>query len=191
MKFPGVKAFQLVCKNSPGLIIFFVLITLTTLMVSSCKKEEDQKIEGPSGTGILEYKGIQYDITMAYYELYGQFDGIYNYELYLFSDGVDIDNETGFGNVAAIYFSTYSPPLPEGTTPYYDESSNPYPNFEAEVVLDFDLDADTGIRMNYFDEGGFILNKSSDGKTYTIQLSCILAGKDTLSGHYSGSIIEY
>jgi len=95
---------------------------------------------------------------------------------------VDIETDTGFGNVLAIYFSTYSAPFPEGTIPYFTESVDPVPTFEAEAVLDYDLDNEEGIHLTGFTDGELTITKSSDGNTITIQFDCNSFEDEKLTG---------
>jgi len=179
-------------KRLTNLALAITFLIVVTATFNSCKKENNTNDGGAStGTGEIEYLGKKYAVNYGYYELYGQFEGIYNYQLYLFSDGVDIEKESGIGNVIAIYFSTYLPPLSEGTIPYYSENVNPYPTFEAEVVLDYNLDTSSGIRLSYFVDGELTISKSSDNKTYTLQFDCAVDDEESLSGHYTGTIIEF
>lgn len=175
----------------------YLIITLTfsvgiLLVFDSCKKEDETNNDGgPTGSGEIEYRSKKYAINHAYYEYYGEFEGIHNYQLYLFSDGVDIENESGFGNAAAIYFSTYTSPLPAGTIPYYSDSVDPVPAVEAEVVLGYDLDTENGIRITSFEEGQLTMTKSSDGNSYAVQFSFTTADDEVLSGNFTGKIIEF
>lgn len=173
-------------------MLSFAMAIGILLYSNSCKKDEETiNNGGPTGSGEMQYMSKKYMIKYAYYEYYGLFEGVHNYRLYLFSDGVDIENESGYGNAAAIYFSTYASPLPEGTIPYYSESVDPVPSIEAEVVLEYDLSAETGIRISGFNEGELSITKSSDGKTYTIQFSWITFDEEVLSGQYNGQVTEF
>jgi len=179
-------------KRLTHLALSIAILIAVSATFTSCKKENNTNDGGAStGSGEIEYLGKKYAVNYGYYELYGQFEGIYNYQLYLFSDGVDIEKESGFGNVIAIYFSTYLPPLSEGTIPYYSDNVDPCPTFEAEVVLEYNLDTDSGIRLSYFADGELTISKSSDNNTYTIQFNCVVDDEESLSGNYTGKITEF
>jgi hypothetical protein len=179
----------LIRQHMPPVIVFLFLLFFLMNNVA-CKKEKDEYDGGITGSGEIEYNGIKYEINKGLYEYYGQFDGgVHNYRLYLFSDGVDIENESGSGNAMAIYFSTYTPPLNSGTIPHYSEDLDPIPNFEAEMVLDYDLDAEVGIRFYSFVDGDFTISKSQ-GNAYTIQFSVTTWDDEIITGQYSGNIFE-
>jgi len=171
-----------------GAITFLIGITLT---FDACKKENNSNDAESKGSGKMVYMGKEYLINIGYYETYGVYDGIYNYQLYLFSEGVNIENESGTGNVIAIYFSTFSAPLPIGTVPYYSENVDPVPTFEAEVVLDYNLETENGIRISSFSEGELTITKLSEANTFTVQFTCVLHDGETLSGQYTGTIYEF
>ena len=181
-------------KRLTYLIITLAFSVGILLAFDSCKKEKEDETNndgGPTGSGEIEYMSEKYAINQAYYEYYGLFEGIYNYRLYLFSGGVDIENESGYGNAVAIYFSTYASPLPTGTIPYYSQSVDPVPSVEAEVVLGYDLDTEIGIQITHFTQGELTMTKSPDGKTYTVQFNWTTMDNEVLSGNYSGQIIEF
>lgn len=161
-------------------------------MFDSCKKndEADPAGSGPTGSGKITYLDKSYPVSRGYYEYYGKYDqGIHYYQIYLFSEGVDIENESGSGNAIAMYCSTFEAPLPQGTIPYYSSDEDAVPNFEAQAALDYNLDTETGIRISTFTGGELTITKSSD--QYTLQFSCQLEDGEILSGQYTGKVIEF
>ena len=178
-------------KKQVYIISMIVLFTGMVFSIESCKKDDSVNDSGiSSGSGKVAYLGKEYALNFGNFEDYGEYDGIYYYQVYLFSEGVDIANESGSGNVVAIYFSTYSPPLSLGTIPYYTEFVDPIPTCEAEIVLEYDLDNEIGIRISSFTEGTSTISKSSDGNSYTIQFNFTTFDGDILSGEYTGNISE-
>lgn len=173
----------------PGAL--FMLIAILTIGLSySCKKDKEDSYDGsPTGSGTLIYQGKSYAISFGLYEDYGFYDGIHYYELYLFSSGVNLDEETGYGNIAAIYFSTYTAPLSTGTIPYYSEGIEPVPAVEAQVGLDYNLETEVGTDLYAFVDGEINISKSDDN--YNIQFTFILQGGGTLTGQYTGRIFEF
>jgi hypothetical protein len=171
-------------------IITFFLIGISATFLSCEKNDATEDVES-GGSGKIAYLGKEYSISIGFYETYGIYDGIHNYRLYLYSEGINIESETGTGNAIAVYFSTYAAPLPIGTIPYYSEVVDPVPTFEAEVVLDYDLETEEGIRLSSFTEGELTITKSSKANTYVVQFNCILFGGETLSGQYTGTIYEF
>ena len=175
--------------NKMAKIAVFPVIIFAALL--ACEKDDSTEKGESGGSGKMVYMGKEYPISIGYYETYGIYDGIHNYQLYLYSKGINIETESGTGNAIAIYFSTYVAPLPIGTIPYYSENVDPVPTFEAEVVLDYNLDTEEGIRLSSFTEGELTITKSSQANTYTVQFNCITFGGETLSGQYSGTIFEF
>jgi hypothetical protein len=168
-------------------VLFLVIILL--LFLGSCKKDKEETLnEGPTGTGSVFYNESTYSLNRAAYELYGQFGGVYNYELYLFSEGIDVDTETGTGNIVSMYFSTYVAPLPAGTIPYYTFNVPEVPTFSASLYLEYDLVNETGIRFDGFEDGEVTISRSGD--TYTVEFTCYSMGQDTITGQYTGKILE-
>jgi len=170
----------------PAIIGLFCISTT----FNSCTKKKNGNDESGSGTGSISYLGKNYMIEKGLFEDYGINDGVYNYQVYLFSDGVNIDNETGYGNVIAIYFYGNTKPIQTGTIPYYEIDADPVPTFEAEVALDYNLDTNTGIRISSFTGGELTITKTSDNN-YSIQFNCVTEEQETLSGQYTGTISEF
>ena len=175
--------------NNPAMIIVFLVGIVATFL--ACEKDDIKEDGGSGGSGKMVYMGKEYPVSIGYYETYGIYDGIHNYRLYIYSEGVNIETESGTGNAIAIYFSTYVAPLPIGTIPYYSETVDPVPTFEAEVVLEYNLDTEEGIRLSSFSEGELTITKSSEANTYSVQFNCISFGGEILSGQYSGKIFEF
>lgn len=168
-----------------------VILLGTAVTFVACEKD-DITNEGESrGLGKIAYMGKEYSISIGYYETYGVYEGIHNYQLYLYSEGVNIETETGTGNVIAIYFSTFSAPLTSATIPYFSEVVDPVPTFEAEVVLDYNLETENGIRLSSFSDGELTIAKSSGESTYTVQFNLNLYDGEILSGQYTGTIYEF
>ena len=170
-------------------IAFTFIVGLATTFESCKKKEEDVNLNESSGTGTIEYMGESYDIRYGLYEYYGEFEGIHNYQLYLFSDGVDMEKETGSGNVLAIYFYGDMSPLQQGTIPY-NGSNQIVPSFEAEAAMDYNLDTQTGIHISAFSDGELTISSSS-GNNYTIAFSLEQEDSKLVTGQYSGKVTEF
>ena len=179
-------------KKLAYLLITIIFLAGITVTFNACNEEDDTVDIVSNGSGEIEYMGKKYAINFGYYEVYGKFEDAYNYRVYLFSEGVDIENESGFGNAIAIYLASYSPPLTSETIPYESDSFDTYPSFSVQGVLEYDLDTQNGIELNFGDANGDLtITKSSDGKTYTIQFKCTSLGDEkTLTGKYTGKITE-
>ena len=171
------------------LLIVSTLIFLV-LSESACKKnDEDTGLSQASGTGTVKYQGKSYTVKYGLYEYYGEFEGIHNFELYLFSDGVDLDNEKGRGTVIDLYFYSNVPPLPTGTIPYYIGATINPPVFDARAGLDYNLETQDGIAFNGFDYGELTITRNGDN--YTIQFTLQTDDGETVSGQYSGKVGEF
>lgn len=178
-------------KKLTSLLIAFIFMVGLATIFESCKKDEEEvNLNESSGTGTIEYMGKTYDIRYGLYEYYGEFEGIYNYRLYLFSDGVDIENETGMGNVLAIYFYGDMPPLQQGTIPYNSGFDQNIPSFDAQAAIDYNLDTETGIRIDAFSDGELTITNNS-GNNYTITFSLEQGDGELLTGQYTGKVSEF
>ncbi len=170
------------------LISLFVIISII-LSSSSCKKEDNVNDPGSSsGTGSIEFDGKSYSIKYGLYDYFGEFGGVHNFELFLFSDGVNLNNETGEGNVISIYFYSDVPPLPTGTIPYYSGTDD-IPYIEAQAGLDYNLETQVGKVIPVFQEGNVTITRSGD--TYNIEFTLISETEGQMTGNYKGKVSAF
>lgn len=165
-----------------------VIVLFSLPVIFSCKKDKDEYEGVSTGTGTIYYQGNTYKLQTGVYELYGQFDGVYNYALYIISDGINVGTETGKGHILDMYFSTYDAPLPAGTIPYYTYNVPEVPTFDATVYLNYDLAEQTGTILSNFEDGSIKISKSGD--SYTLELNCYTMDDDTVTVKYTGKILE-
>lgn len=161
------------------------------LLLSACNKDDKKENVTPTlGNGFVEYDGKTYGLDYALYEDYGQNSGVYNFEIYLYSSGIDMEEESGTGNVVAIYFYSNKPPIPVGLTPYFTEFVNPVPTVEAELVLDYNLETEEGTAFYNFVGGQVRITQLGEDQ-FRIEFSFFLNSGKNITGEFSGRIDEF
>jgi len=161
------------------------LLLTAILLLHSCKKDES----GPEN--FLKYNDLTYEITKGYLENYGEYGGVYNYDVILTSTGITLteDGPSGVGNIA--YFEMYSSSstdLAAGTYTFSASAINANTFDEGLVGLDFDLANEVGTSLELV---GGTIEVSKTGSTYEINITGVLATGKTVTGRYKGTLIYY
>lgn len=85
-------------KNFKIAVIAFVV----GMVAISCSSDDDNN--KTSSNNVMNIAGVEYDISAAGLENYGEnADGSFDWDVYLFGDGITINNSTPVGQGAYIY----------------------------------------------------------------------------------------
>ncbi|MCD7900952.1 MAG: hypothetical protein LUH22_14105 [Bacteroides sp.] len=151
----------------------------------SCSDDDDDD----NKKNVVVYDSISYDIHNGLLLYYGDegTEGIYNFDLYLYTKGISLDQETGEivgeGNILSVEFWSSSA---TGITPgvyTYDSESNEAGTFSV-LCLE-----DAQGNVAYLESGTITVNKSAS--TYTIDITGRDADNKTLTANFIGTLEIY
>jgi len=79
-----------------------VIALVVGMVAISCSSDDDNN--NTSSNNVMNIAGVEYDISAASLENYGEnSDGSYDWDVFLFGDGITINNSTPVGQGAYIY----------------------------------------------------------------------------------------
>jgi hypothetical protein len=162
------------------------LLFAAFFLLYACKKDEES---GPEN--YLKYNDVTYELNKGYLEYYGDYGGVYNFDLTVASSSITIseDGASGVGNIAYFeMFSSSSTDLAAGTYTFSATSMNANTFDEGLVGLDFDLANEVGTSLELV---GGTIEVTKTGSTYEITISGVLATGKTVTGKYKGTLIYY
>lgn len=170
----------------------FILLLLTSVSFISCSEDDDGGEGNENGSGNATYNGTKINFDKGFIVNYGEYEGLYNFDITLLSDDFEIDiiNEDLEGTGEIIYFEMWtdqSTGLKNGTYTLSNGESDFGLSF-AEFAVDFnpnDADEDDYLEAT---EAEITVNKS--GSTYTLDFDLTLENGKSLTGRYVGNLIE-
>lgn len=143
----------------------------------------------------LLYDGQEYYLDKGIIEFYGQYNespASYNFDVTLYSSGIDFDGEEPTGQGHAIYwemFSSSATDLVPGTYSFDVNETYNANTFDFGIaVFNFDMTNQIGNEVPV--TGGTVIIEKS-GSTYTITADCNVAGNKKVTGYYKGSLTFY
>jgi hypothetical protein len=164
------------------MLVVALALTLTAI---SCSKDEATK------KNHMKFDNTEYDISKGIIKYYGQYNQSppsYNFDIYLFSSGINYDGSAFSGTGTYFYlemFSSSSAELVSGTYTFNSLSENPN-MFDYGVLR---LNYNTELQVNHLVSSGTVKIVKTDA-VYEITIDCISNGK-SLTGYYKGTLNYY
>lgn len=124
----------------------FTVLFVFSLFIMSCEKDDNGNVISESSEGILTIAGVEFDLIGGVIYDRGQHadDQGFNFDIDLYSLGVNPVTETGSGHVVAMeIFTETQDDIKAGT--YIHDVDNTYPagTFCGNILIGIDIDADT------------------------------------------------
>ena len=160
------------------------------LVITGCSKDDKESATGKI-TGSFTYDGNSYTLTKGAIINFGDYDdlksGVYNIDLYLADDGLNIETMSGEGNY--LYFEMFSSSdkaLLSGTYDYAEPSAFTFDlGF---VFINHQPGTNTGTTVEVYD-GTVTISQS--GSEYTITIDCEDETGKKITGTCQGSLKYY
>jgi len=124
-------------------IIKSILLICALIFAIACSKDDD--ITKVNNTGIITIKGVAYVLAdgIIWDRIEESGEGIYNFDIDLFSEGIDPENETGLGHLAAMeLYTDLSDDLAPGTYIHDTDGTYPTGTFCGNIILDINFDTE-------------------------------------------------
>lgn len=155
----------------------------------SCSDSDDN---GGATGNYFSYDGTNYKLDHGFKIYWGQWwgDG-HAWGAFIMSDGIQWDeNEGDFtGTGHGIFFELFSPnesDIAPGTYAYdSNDSGDPFTFSDADFVINFNIDAETGTEVGI--TGGTVKIEKS-GSNYRFTIDVVAAGGKPVKGFYEGSL---
>ncbi|MDX9801085.1 MAG: hypothetical protein RBT69_07105 [Spirochaetia bacterium] len=166
-------------------LLLSVILTIAVIF-TGCDNSGSSDSSGTSGTGELEYMGKTTSLTQLAFDKLGPVGSAYNTDIHIYTDGIDVNNESGSGMI--IYLETFfsTSEVTEGTYNWTNDTT-PGPNtFSAEseiitVVNGSSLPPDPIT-------AGSLFTISIDGSIYTINGTLQTADNGPAVFSYTGPV---
>ena len=166
-------------------VLWLSILTVLFVFVSC---DPDFK-SSSQGNGTFVYKGVTYSLSQGILEDYGSNgNGSYNWDITLFSSGININNETGTGEI--VYLELNSPEVSLVPGPYtwnIDMVANSLTTGD----LDIGCNVATGYSQEYRYANGGMVTITSVGSEYILNFTLDLDNGETVTGSYSGPLTLY
>ncbi len=142
----------------------------------------------------FSYDGNTYSLANGFMVEWGQYFGEgYEFEVLLFSEGIQFIEEEGFtGTGNAVLFDLASPDQdgPAAGTYTFDDddedpSGDPFTFFWADIILNFDIEEETGTLIGIV-EG--TIEVEINGSNYSLSLDLVAEDDKPVTGHFSGQL---
>ena len=173
-----------------------ILLLAAVFTFTSCDSDDDNGGDNNETGNFLRIDDDRFELSQGYIEEYGELqDGVYDWDVTLFSDDFDLTNEeepTGTGEAIYLDLRTSNPNgLSIGTYTYSDEEE------EDAGALTY-VDAIAGIGISFESETGttFIITSgtvtvSGTGSDQVIEFDLTASNGDAVTGRYKGALIEF
>lgn len=180
--------------------VTMVAMLAVALLVSGCKKDDDEK----KSPGIVTVGGNTATFDMGYLEYYGEYGlGVHNFDVVLISSGVNYleNNNMGAGNMLSFEFFVNSASFNGGTFSYRSDDYSDYlPNTftEGQLIINGSMASTIPTFDHYYEIVGGTVTVTKSGDVYNIsynvvaqELSLIgpVGTPAALTGSYSGSLV--
>ena len=166
------------------------VITFVVGMVGiSCSSDDDNNNNNNNtSNNVMSIAGEEYDISAAGLENYGEnADGSYDWDVYLFGDGITINNSTPIGQGAYIYFdlnTNNADGLVEGTYTYANERA-PFTWVDADACGSFNTSNFNCASGIYLATSGTVVISGS-GTNTTVQVNFLDNSGASITASYTG-----
>ncbi|MBN2215604.1 MAG: hypothetical protein JW723_15335 [Bacteroidales bacterium] len=172
-------------------ILAFLLLSL--IFFAGCKKDDN----GSSPNNYIKYDDKTYAIDKGILENYGEWEGVYNLDLSLVSNGInliesqgEITGATGTGNI--IYFEMYttnSLQLDNGTYEYdyYGLEAGTFD--DGWVAINYDVNEENGDVEQDIEDGTVTVSRNGD--IYEITIDCTDEVGKSVTGFFRGTLKWY
>lgn len=174
-------------------IEFLLLILILIFLSISCKKDSVEATK----ISLINYENKDYQLSQAYIETYGKFQGIYRHDLTLLSSGVQIiekdgkvNDLTGIGHGIGFGFYSISDKLQIGEYRFDVSSKNYAPNTMdyGGVTVNYDFTNQKGVQT---DITGGVINITRSDIEYEISFNCVTKDGKKVIGYYKGAVELY
>ncbi len=170
----------------------FILLFFTSVTLMSCSTDDDGEEE--NGSGNANYDGTEINLDQGYIVDYGEYEGLYNFDITLLSDDFEIDiaNENIEGNGEMVYFEMWteqSSGLKNGTYTLSNGESD-FGLTYAEFAMDFNPNEDEEEGGSYLESTVAEVTVNKSGSTYTLDFELTFENGKSLTGRYVGNLIE-
>jgi hypothetical protein len=174
-----------------------VLTVGFSTLIYSCKDDSSSNDQTNTNdpTGIITWDDVNFTVTKGIIEEYGIIeDGIYNFDLTLFTDGVTYDGNEGewSGKGSILYFEMYSPDstdLANGTYTFDFNDEKPFTMSDGVALYEYIPAADSVIKEAAITAGSVVVSKSNN--QYVITLDCTSQTGKKITGEYKGDLFRY
>ena len=165
------------------------VIALVLGMVGiSCSSDDDNNNNNNTSNNVMSIAGEEYDISAAGLENYGEnSDGSYDWDVYLFGDGITINNSTPVGQGAYLYLdlnTNNADGLVEGTYTYADDRA-PFTWVFADTCASFNTSNFSCASGSYNASAGTVVISGSGNNT-TIEVNLTDTSGASITASYTG-----
>ena len=138
------------------------VLLIIPLIILACSKDDNENIESPTSKGTLTIHGIEYELTQGIiYKRTEKVGPVYNFDVDLFSSGMNVETETGSGQLVAMEMFTDTPSdLKTGA--YTHDSNGTYPagTFGGNILVGYNIETEN-ISTWYITTSGTIVSARS------------------------------
>jgi len=152
-------------------ILNSIILICVLAFVTACSKDDD--ITKVNNTGTLTIKGVEYELVdgIIWDRIEERGEDIYNFDIDLFGEGIDPENETGLGHLAAMeLFTDLSDDLAPGTYKHDIDGTYPAGTFCGNIVLDINFDTDEVSTWYTTTSGNITMKKTGDVYEFSMNL---------------------
>ncbi len=147
-----------------------IIMICAFLFATSCSKSDDNNDVTNAGT--LTIKEIDYNLVggIIYDRIEEEGDISYNFDIDLYTEGIDPVTETGFGHLAAMeLYTSRSDDLAPGTYKHDIDETLPAGTFTGNILLGMDVEAETITAWYITTSGTVVVGKS--GSVYELNMN--------------------
>lgn len=163
-----------------------VIALVVSMVAISCSSDDDNN--NTSSNNVMNIAGEEYDISAAGLENYGEnSDGSYDWDVYLFGDGITLNNSTPVGQGAYLYLdlnTNNADGLVEGTYTYADERA-PFTWVFADACGSFNTSNFNCASGNYSASAGTVVISGSGNNTQ-IEVNLTDTSGASITASYTG-----
>ena len=160
--------------------VFSIILAavISVFMFPACGNDDGDDNTGETPSNVVYSGGAIFD--------YGEYTpGLYNYDILLYSSGVNLENGTGTGNLIEFELWSTSPiGLPTGTYTFANSPQNNRFTY-GNIYTNFNLRTETGSEVEIV--GGSVTITSSGGST-TVSWNVTTENGRTVTGSFTGAL---
>ena len=163
-----------------------VIALVVGMVAISCSSDDDNN--NTSSNNVMNIAGEEYDISAAGLENYGEnSDGSYDWDVYLFGDGITINNSTPVGQGAYLYLdlnTNNADGLVEGTYTFAQDRA-PFTWVYADACTNFNTSNFNCSTGSYYASTGTVVISGSGSNT-SVEVNLQDSAGASITASYTG-----